>query len=96
LTLPSITVQLPEEEVRERWTSIVDKPASFKPAPGDRGTEIHVPRGNNPVSRAQAKDELRRFKQLVETGEISRSDAIPEGERFARKLHRRSAQPVAS
>ncbi|HKG02343.1 MAG TPA: hypothetical protein VKB03_04130 [Conexibacter sp.] len=83
---------------------------TFAVAPGDRGTEIHVELaspgpggkvgevvetvvGAGPV--AKAKDELRHFKQLVETGEIARSDAAPEGERVGRKLKQRPAQPLA-
>jgi uncharacterized membrane protein len=77
---------------------------SFADAPGDRGTEIHVEldRSRNPVQKlrgtrksAKVKDELRRFKQRVETGEIPRSDAVPEGERFERKFKQRPAQPLA-
>jgi hypothetical protein len=77
---------------------------SFADAPGDRGTEIHVEldRSGNPVGRllgaktlARVKDELRRFKQHVETGEIPRSDGTPEGERVERKFKRRPAQPLA-
>ena len=81
----------------------------FVNAPGDRGTEIHVEltqngraaklgeivqklRGSEPLSKA--KDDLRRFKQLVETGEISRSEAVPEGERLERKFKQRPAQPL--
>lgn len=81
----------------------------FVEAPGDRGTEIHVDvqqtapagklgeavqklLGSEPL--AKAKDELRRFKQLVETGEITRSDAAPEGELLERKFHERPAQPL--
>lgn len=80
----------------------------FKDAPGDRGTEIHVDLagdGQNggglrsrltaPERRAKVKDALRRFKQLVETGEIPRSDGAPEGERAERKLKQRPAQPLA-
>src|SRR3954452_12075676 len=72
----------------------------FVDAPGDRGTEIHVElrqappggslgeavqklRGREPLARV--RDELRHFKQLVETGEIPRSDAQPDGERVERK-----------
>jgi uncharacterized membrane protein len=83
---------------------------AFAPAPGDRGTEILVELedsgrggklgevvgavvGSEPL--AKLKDELRRFKQLVETGEIARSDATPEGEQVARKLEQRPAQPLA-
>jgi hypothetical protein len=43
---------------------------------------------------AKVKDDLRRFKQHVETGEIPRSDASPEGERAERKLKQRPAQPL--
>jgi hypothetical protein len=44
---------------------------------------------------ARAKDDLRRFKQLVETGTIQRSDAAPDGERVERKLRQRPAAPAA-
>ena len=81
----------------------------FVTAPGERGTEIHVElaqaarggklggalqklRGAAPL--AKAKDDLRRFKQLVETGEIPRSEAIPEGELLERKFKRRAAEPL--
>jgi uncharacterized membrane protein len=60
----------------------------FVPAPGDQGTEVHVELrydvpggaigaliaklfGEEPAT--QIKDDLRRFKQIVETGEIARS-----------------------
>jgi uncharacterized membrane protein len=43
---------------------------------------------------AKVKDDLRRFKQLVETGVISRSDGVPEGELAERKLKQRPAQPL--
>jgi hypothetical protein len=81
----------------------------FVQAPGDRGTEIHVDLehetpggklgelvqklvGSEPL--AKVKDDLRRFKQQVETGEIARSDASPEGELAERKLKQRPAQPL--
>jgi uncharacterized membrane protein len=78
---------------------------SFAEAPGGRGTEIHVelhpPAGGKLVEKlaggvplATAKDDLRRFKQLVETGVVARSEAVPEGERFARKLKTHPAQPL--
>ena len=47
------------------------------------------------VPRAKVKDTLRQFKQLVETGEIPRSEGSPEGERFERKLKQRPAQPLS-
>jgi uncharacterized membrane protein len=81
---------------------------TFEDAPADRGTEIHVhleaPGGGlGGVVRkatgagelAKVKDDLRRFKQRVETGEIARSDGAPEGELAERKLKQRPAQPLA-
>jgi uncharacterized membrane protein len=82
---------------------------SFDDAPGDRGTEVRVDldrdarggklgdivqkvTGAEPL--AKAKDELRRFKQLIETGEVARSDSTPEGESVGRKLKQRPAQPL--
>jgi uncharacterized membrane protein len=86
-----------------------DAEVAFRKAPGDRGTEIHVDLGRKPpggkvgevvqglvgaVPLAKVKDDLRRFKQLVETGEIPRSDGSPEGEQAGRKLKQRPAHPV--
>jgi uncharacterized membrane protein len=106
----AITVLRSPEEVRRLWTTaghrpghLADADVAFKPAPGDRGTEVHVAipadgalaklLGADPVTKA--KDELRRFKQLVETGEIARSDATPEGEAAEHKVKQRPAQPLS-
>ena len=92
-----------------RYLKELDATVSFADAPGDRGTEIHVeftpPRPAAKLGRtveklaaaptlAKVKDELRRFKQRVETGEIPRSDASPEGESAERKFKQRPAQPL--
>jgi uncharacterized membrane protein len=114
----AITLQRPLDEVQRLWQDSqlhpayldqIDARVTFAPAPGDRGTEIHVtiehdaPGGKvgevvdkvrGAMPRAKAMDELRRFKQLVETGVIVRSDGTPEGERAERKLHQRPAQPL--
>jgi uncharacterized membrane protein len=110
----AITVNRPRDEVQRLWESperrpehIVESDATvtFKDAPGDRGTEIHVDLGDRsgglvsrltggPPPLAKIKDDLRRFKQLVETGVISRSDGVPEGELAERKLKQRPAQPL--
>ncbi|WP_336213877.1 SRPBCC family protein [Nonomuraea sp. LPB2021202275-12-8] len=42
----------------------------------------------------QIRDDLRRFKQVMETGEVLRSDASPEGTHTLRQLGQRPAQPV--
>ena len=81
---------------------------AFSDAPGDRGTEIHVAvararagkvgemaqklTGSEPL--AKVKDDLRRFKQLVETSVIARSEGAPEGELAERKLKQRPAHPL--
>ncbi|GAA4224041.1 putative membrane protein [Streptosporangium album] len=84
---------------------------SFTDAPGGRGTEVRVnlkydpPGGKVGAAFAkllgehpeqQARDDLRRFKQVVETGEVIRSDGSPEGTRALRQARQRPAQPVKS
>jgi len=104
-THAAITVHRSRDEVERRWsTSLADEGATvrFVDAPGDRGTEIHVelPAGG-PLRTftaspklAKVKDELRRFKARLETGEVPRSDATPEGESVGRKFRQRPAQPL--
>ena len=43
----------------------------------------------------QARDDLRRCKQLLEVGEIVRTDGSPDGLRSQRLVAQRPAQPVA-
>jgi uncharacterized membrane protein len=79
----------------------------FREAPRDQGTEVEVelvyevPGGK--LGRAvaqllgehpeqQAKDDLRRFKQLLETGEVSRSAGSPDGSRAARQWNQEAAR----
>src|SRR3954469_13720300 len=79
-----------------------------KDAPGDRA-EIHVDlegggsggklgdvgkKVTGSESLAKVKDDLRRFKQRVETGIIPVSEGSPEGELAERKLKQRPAQPL--
>lgn len=114
----SVTVLGSLEEVRQRWQDdeyrpdyidSVDAAVTFKKAPGDRGTEIHVdleqtaPGGKlgemlmkltGKEPLSKVKDDLRRFKAKFETGEIPRSDGTPEGELAERKLKQRPAQPL--
>jgi uncharacterized membrane protein len=80
----------------------------FVPAPGGQGTEIHldlhydVPAGavGSTIAKlfgeepmTQVKDDLRRFKQIVETGQVIRSDGTPEGPRGMRMVKQQPAQP---
>src|SRR3954468_19232043 len=114
----SVTVLGSPEEVRQRWQEDDLRPdyieshdaaVTFKAAPGDRGTEIHVdleqtaPGGKlgemlmkltGKEPLAKVKDDLRRFKAQFETGVIPRSEGTPEGELAERKLKQRPAQPL--
>jgi uncharacterized membrane protein len=82
----------------------------FAPAPGDRGTEVVVELdyqtsegkvaslvkrllGEEPGM--QLKEDLRRFKQVLEAGEVLRSDGSPEGANSWRLLHQRPARPLS-
>jgi uncharacterized membrane protein len=83
----------------------------FVPAPDGVSTEVHVlmvyeiPGGA--VGKAVAKyfgeeprqqldDDLRRFKQVLETGEVVRSDGAPQGKRARSEFPQRPAQPLSA
>jgi uncharacterized membrane protein len=115
----AITINRPREQVEHLWDSSEYRPehiqaadarVTFKDAPGNRGTEIHVdlerPGAAGRVGESvrklfgaapltKVKEDLRRFKQHAETGVIPRSDGSPEGERAERKLKQRPAQPLS-
>ena len=97
------------------WRSVegssVDNAGSvrFRPAPGGRGTEVHVEIDYSPPGGAigsavdkvfgeepnqQLADDLRRFKQLIEAGEIARSDGSPLGPRTSNTMDQEDAQPL--
>lgn len=82
----------------------------FVPAPGSQGTEVHVSLhyempggklgetvarfyGENP--HQQLDDDLRRFKQVAETGEVVRSEGAPGGKRARREFPQHPAQPLS-
>ena len=81
----------------------------FRTAPGGRGTEVRVELTYEPPAGAlgvavarllgeepqqQVEDDLRRFKQVIETGEVVRSEGTPEGHRARRQLRQRPARPI--
>ncbi|GAA1256593.1 hypothetical protein GCM10009677_03390 [Sphaerisporangium rubeum] len=81
----------------------------FTDAPGGRGTEVRVEMEyRTPGGRAglvvarlfgehpeqQVRDDLRRFKQVMETGEVARSAGSPEGPRAWRQFFQHKAQPA--
>ena len=98
-------------EHRPKYVDEHETSVRFADAPGDRGTEIVVdldisgPGGGKlgealeklmgTVPLAKVKDDLRRFKQYVETGEIPRSEGSPAGERVEGKFKQRPAQPLS-
>jgi hypothetical protein len=107
-TRAAITIRKPRAELERLWKDHgSDFEATFADAPGDRGTEMYVAveergriaevagklTGSDP--RQEAMDELRRFKQIVETGVIARSEAVPEGEAAERKITQQAAQAGA-
>jgi uncharacterized membrane protein len=82
---------------------------SFSHAPGGRGTELAVDFVYDPPAgdlgkafekvrgsdlATQLADDLRRFKQQLETGLIVRSESTPEGHLLANHLKQRAAQPL--
>ena len=91
---PAQTIRAPEAEIRSRLqqfeiASYGD--LEFRSAPGDRGTEVVVHTTKN---RDKVKAELRKVKELIEVGEIVRSDGAPEGPETKRQLFQRPAQPL--
>jgi hypothetical protein len=75
----SITLNASADDVAARWVSFAASESPrlsevrFVAAPGGRGTEIHAEHG--PLQALGVKALLRRFKQIVETGEVVHSDA---------------------
>jgi uncharacterized membrane protein len=82
---------------------------SFTDPPARRGTELAIefleapPAGDLGAAAlklagkdlaTELADDLRRFKQLVETGEIVRSDSTPEGHLLVSHLKQRPARPL--
>jgi uncharacterized membrane protein len=93
---------LPGSSITNRGT------VRFKAAPGGRGTEVEVelryepPAGTLGVTVAklmgeepatQLSDDLRRFKQVIETGEVVRSEGSLGGHSLFDHLKQRAAQP---
>lgn len=81
----------------------------FAPAPRGQGTEVTVeleyspPGGKAGVAvarlfgeepRQQMRDDLRRLKQVLETGEVVRSEGSPDGTRTQRQFRQHEAQPL--
>jgi hypothetical protein len=104
----AVTINKPRAEVESAW-DIDDYRPTYRDAPGGRGTEVAVEftydppagdfgvlagkvTGSDPAT--QLADALRRWKARVETGEVVRSDATPDGHLLADHLKQRAAQPL--
>ncbi len=81
----------------------------FAPAPQGQGTEVAVELEYQPPGGAlgkavaklfgeepnqQISDDLRRFKQVLETGEVVKSEGSPDGSRTQRQFWQHEAQPL--
>ncbi len=109
-----ITDDVPGERIA--WRSVdgadIDNSGEvrFRPAPGGRGTEVHLrlrygqPAGRMGAALAryfgedphqQLDDDLRRFKQVAETGEVVRSEGAPAGKRARREFPQHPARPLS-
>jgi len=92
---PAITIRASESEIRPRLRELeIDGYGDvvFRKAPGDRGTEVVV---QTTKKTDQVKAKLREVKQLVEVGEIVRSDGAPEGGEPKRQLFQRAATTLS-
>jgi uncharacterized membrane protein len=93
------------ETARVRNSGVV----RFADAPGGRGAEVRVELRYDPPGgmagaafarlmgehpEQQVRDDLRRFKQVMEIGEVTRSEGSPEGVRAIRQARQRPARPV--
>jgi hypothetical protein len=91
---PAVTILATEAEIRPRLREFDIEGygnVTFRKAPGNRGTEVVV---DTTKHTDKVKADLRRVKQLVEVGEIVRSDAAPKGGEAKRQLMQRPAQPL--
>ena len=84
-----------------------DAQVSFAPAPGDRGTEVRVVLPDAPEglgekvaavmgvdAQRDLDDDLRRLKQVLETGEVVRSDGAPWGKRARKERSAAATRPA--
>jgi uncharacterized membrane protein len=66
----------------------------YSPPGGALGAAVAKLFGEEP--NQQVRDDLRRLKQVLETGEVTRSEGSPEGTRAFRQLTQQPAQPHAT
>ncbi len=76
---------------RQRCTEVRVE-LEYAPPGGRVGTAIAALFGESPGQ--QVRDDLRRFKQVIETGEVVRSEGSPGGTSVRQQLKQRPAQPA--
>lgn len=91
---PAITILATESDIRPRLREFEIEgygDVELRKAPGNRGTEVIV---KTTKKTDTVKAELRKVKQVIEVGEIVRSDAAPDGTAVKRQLKQRPGQPL--
>src|SRR5829696_4471841 len=94
----AVTINRSEQEITSKLSQADpllthDVRISYAPAPGGAlGQKVAAVVGSDP--QRQLDDALRRFKQLVETGEVIRSEASPGGTDAKQQRRQRPAQPL--
>lgn len=110
--IAAVTINRSGEDVRRLWEGSKDQLAPVEDiqltaAPGGRGTEVRVSYEEGGLAdklkavagkdaRRQVEDALRRFKQVLETGQVVRSEGSPGGTDAAQQRHQRPAQPAGT
>jgi uncharacterized membrane protein len=87
LVWKAFTINRSPDEVAARWADInplgdIVTSIRFDPAPGEQGTEVRVaftPGWFGRTSPRNVQEKLRQFKQLLETGEVTRSHGTASG-----------------
>ena len=90
----AVTIRRSLQDVKSAWADHFDssQEVTFTEAPRDQGTEVRIPIESE-GSELETKIALRRFKQVLETGEVVRSDGTPEGVTKERLMNQEAAQP---
>jgi len=104
----TLTINRVPADVKDLWRHWLDSQpqlrelgenlmVDFDVAPGDRGTEVAVRVTTAKIGADHLLDDtLRRFKQVVETGEVVRSDGAPDGKHAFAQFPQHPARPLTT
>ena len=90
----AVTIKRPVEEVYAFWRDFTNLPSFMYHLASVAGSKV-VAKLFGEEPQQQISDDLRRLKQVLETGEVVVSEGSPEGTRTARLLKQRPAEPVS-